>query len=370
MRITDLTEYIEKIASKRLALDWDNTGLLVGDAHKKVKNILLTIDVTAAVIAEADKNGTDLILSYHPVIWDGLKTVTPDGPGSAVYELIKKDIAVYSIHTAFDIVEGGVNDLLAEMIGINAGIPIGDFVDDPDGPKYKFVVFVPADSVNDVAEAIFDAGAGAVGNYTKCAWRTEGTGSFLPGGGANPAVGKKGRLEYVNEIRLEAIVPACKINNVVSAMRKAHPYEEPAFDVLRHFETDRLFGLGRMGELEKPATVEKLIERIRKTTGAEFFGIVGPKKKTVKKAAVCAGSCGKIINTVISSGCDFYLTGEIKHHQAMAASEAGVTVICLSHSVSERFALKKIAKRLQKDLDGVTIRISKKDKDPFVWKAL
>ena len=144
MKLKEITEQIEKMVPLSLAQDWDNVGLLIGDGNKNVKRILLTIDITADVVAEAKSLKTDLIVSYHPVIWDGLKKITTEGPSSIVHELIRRNIAVFSIHTALDVVSGGVNDGLAEIIGIEDGKPIGDYVDNPVGDNYKLVVFVPA----------------------------------------------------------------------------------------------------------------------------------------------------------------------------------------------------------------------------------
>jgi len=370
MKINEIAAVIEKIAPPALAQDWDNVGLLTGDPEKEINSILITIDVTKAVVAEAKKLGIDLILSYHPVIWDGLKKVTADGAGAVVYELIRSGIGVYSIHTSLDVAAGGVNDALADIIGLADPEPIGDYVDDPQGPYFKLVTFVPAADVDRVAEAVHAAGAGVIGNYARCSFRTEGTGTFQPLEGAKPAIGARGRLEKVDEIRFESVVPASRVAAVVAAMRKAHPYEMPAFDVLRHYDVESRFGLGRIGSLAKPAPLSEIIDRVKKVTGACAIGIIGPQKRTVRTAAVCAGSCGKIIQTVIDRKCDLYLTGELKHHQALAAREAAVSCICLSHTVSERFALKNLAKQLKNGLKGVTIRQSKKDTDPFVWKTI
>ena len=229
---------------------------------------------------------------------------------------------------------------------------------------------MPTKSAAKVSNAIFKAGGGAIGNYSNCGFSTAGTGSFLPLKGANPAIGKQGRLEKVDEVRFETIAPESKVQACIEAMKEAHPYEEPAFDCFKLYNNQDKFGLGRIGQLGKPASMKKIVERIKRETGAKAFGFVGDEKRMVKKAAVCAGSCGKIINTVIAEQCDLYLTGEIKHHQALAAQEAGVSCICLSHSVSERFILKKLAGLLRKDLKDVAIRVSKKDADPFKWKEL
>lgn len=370
MKITKITAEVEEIAPLKMAQDWDNVGLLVGSGAKDVKNILVTIDITAEVVAEARRLKTDMILSYHPVIWDGLKTVTADGPGAVVYELVRAGICVYSIHTAFDAATGGVNDALADIVGIIDPEPIGDFVSGPGGEQYKLVTFVPKENVKRVAEAIYAAGAGRIGNYSHCGFQTEGVGTFLPLEGAKPAIGERGRFEKVDEIKLEAVVPGDKVGAVVSAMHKAHPYETPAFDVFRHYDVQSRFGLGRMGALARGEALSAIIQRIKKVTGAKAIGIAGPQKRTVRTAAVCAGSCGKIINLVIAAKCDLYLTGELKHHHALAAKEAGVTCICLSHTVSERFALKNLANKLKKRLKNVTIKISKTDADPFRWKNI
>jgi len=370
MKIKDISERIEKIVPLNLAQDWDNVGLLIGDVQKNVKKILLTIDVTNDVVAEARKLKTDLILSYHPVIWDGLKEITSEGPSSTVYELIRRGIAVFSIHTALDAATGGVNDGLAEIVGIEDGKPIGDYVVNPASDNYKLVVFVPVESVAEVSNAVFAAGAGAIGNYSHCGFSADGTGTFLPLEGAKPTIGKKGKLENVPEIRFETIVPAEKLDKVVTAMKKAHPYETPAFDIIKLYNNQNEFGLGRIGKLAQPLRIKQIINRIKKYTGAKAVGLIGNEKRLVKTAAVCAGSCGKIINLVVAAKADLYLTGELKHHQALAAQEAGLTCICLSHTVSERFILKKFAKQLQKQLNSVTIRVSKKDADPFKWKNL
>jgi dinuclear metal center YbgI/SA1388 family protein len=370
MKVKDIAEKIEKIVPLKLAQGWDNVGLLIGDEQRNVKNILFTIDITKDVLAEAKRLKTELIISYHPVIWDGLKKITADGSTSVVYDLIRSGITVFSIHTALDSAVGGVNDGLAEIIGIRDGKPIGDYVGSPSGDNYKLVVFIPIESAAKVSNAVFAAGAGVIGNYSNCSFQAEGTGTFLPLEGAKPAIGKKGKVEKVAEVRFETIVQTERLDAVIAAMKKAHPYETPAFDVFKLYDNQNKFGLGRIGELEKPMQLNKIVERIKRYTGARAIGIVGEEKRLVRKAAVCAGSCGKIINLVIAAKADLYLTGELKHHQALAAQEAGLTCICLSHSVSERFILKKFSKELQKQFKPVTIRISKKDADPFTWKKL
>ncbi len=370
MKVKDIAGVVEQIAPLGLAQSWDNVGLLVGDPERRIENILLTIDVTQAVVDEAKALKTDLIVSYHPVIWDGLKQVLASGPTRVVHELIRSGIAVFSIHTALDAVVGGVNDGLAEMLGIVDAKPLGDYVEYTPQENYKLIVFVPVDALDKVTNAVFAAGAGAMGNYRDCGFGTDGTGTFLPLEGAHPAIGKRGRREAVHEMRFETIVPAEKLDAVVAAMKQAHPYEMPAFDILRLFGYGSRFGLGRIGPLARPAKVGRLVEQVKKQTGARAVGLVGDSKRLVRTAAVCAGTCGKILNTIIAQKADLYLTGELKHHEALAAQEAGLTCICLSHTVSERFMLKKLARQLKARVKPVAVRISKKDADPFTWKNI
>ncbi len=370
MKLHEITAAIETIAPLKLAQGWDNVGFLVGDPTRDIKRILITIDTTRAVAAEAKRFKADLILAYHPVIWDGLKRITADGATAPIYELIRANIGVFSIHTALDAAAGGINDALADILPLAEAKPIGDYVENPTGPQYKITTFVPDTAANTVAEALYAAGAGAIGVYSHCGFMTEGVGTFLPLEGANPAIGKQGQLERVSEIRLETVVAADKVAAVIAALRNAHPYETPAFDVFRHCDVENKIGLGRMGRLKKPMSVDGIVQNIKKITGAKAIGLIGNKKRTVRTAAVCAGSCGKLLDGVIAAGCDLYLTGELKHHQALAAQEAGLTCICLSHTVSERFALKNLANALKKCLKPVTIRLSQKDADPFSWKQV
>jgi dinuclear metal center YbgI/SA1388 family protein len=370
MKVKEIAAVVEKITPLGLAQPWDNVGLLIGDPEQDVRNVLLTIDVTQAVVAEAKKLETDLILSYHPVIWDGLKKIRTDGPSRSVHEIIRSGISVFSIHTALDAVGGGVNDGLAEILGIQDPKPIGDYIQYSPQDYYKFVVFVPVEDMAKMANAVFEAGAGWIGNYRNCGFHTEGTGTFLPLEGAHPAIGQQDRFEEVHEARFETIVPSDKVEAVVEAMKKAHPYEVPAFDIYKLFDYASRFGLGRIGRLAEPMRLDRILEAVKRRTGAKAVGLVGDQKRLVRKAAVCAGTCGEILNLIIAAGADLYLTGELKHHQALAAQEAGLTCICLSHTVSERFVLKKLAGQIEKLAPEVTIKVSKKDADPFTWKSV
>jgi dinuclear metal center YbgI/SA1388 family protein len=370
VKIQDVAAAMDTICPLSLAQDWDNVGLLIGDPNARVRQILVTIDTTPAVVKEARRIKADLILSYHPVLFNGVKRITAQGPDAHIYELIRAGIGVFSFHTAYDVVPSGVNDALAEAVGIADPKPIGDFVADPESPAYKLITFVPQDAVNAVADAMYEAGAGRIGHYSHCGFQSAGQGTFLPLDGAKPTIGQQGQREIVPEIKLETVVQADRIDAVVAALRRAHPYETPAFDVFRHYDLENRLGLGRMGRLTEPARLDVLLERIKQETGARAAGIVGEHRRMIRQVAVCAGSCGRLIQTVVAQDCDLYITGELKHHLALHAQQAGLTCVCLSHSVSERFALKKLIKQLKKRLPKVKIRLSAQDRDPFEWKSL
>ena len=370
MKLKDIQTAIETLAPLPLAQDWDNVGLLLGDGEAEVQSILMCIDTTAAVVDEAIRLQADLIVSYHPVMFEGIKRLTAQGPNAHLYRLIQQGIGLYSFHTAMDVAPGGVNDALAAAIGLVNPTPLGEFVEAPDGPAYKVITFIPLDHVTPVAQAMYEAGAGQIGHYAQCGFQSEGTGTFLPLDQARPFVGQRGKLEQLQEIRLETVVRADCVQAVIAALRSAHPYEAPAFDVFRHHDVEQQLGLGRVGLLEQPASLDVILERLKTHTQAPTVGIVGPRKKTYAKAAVCAGSCGKILFQALAQACDLYVTGELRHHTALAAQEAGLTCLCLSHSVSERFALKKIMPSLKKRLPRVKMRVSRCDKDPFEWKTL
>jgi len=367
MKLKKMMPHFEAIAPLELAEDWDNVGLLTGDPEQSIKKVMLAIDLTQAVFEEAKAQKVDLMLTYHPPVFEPVKKVVAgQGVSPLLYEAIRAKMAIYTMHTALDCVRGGVNDLLAEIVGIEKSQPLQAQGFD-EKKMCKMVVFLPESDVASVSQAIFDAGAGHIGKYSRCSFRCEGTGTFQGEAGTNPTVGVANVFEQAAEFRLETIVPVEYLSAVVAAMIKVHSYEEVAYDVipLLHGQTET--GLGRVGDLGKPVSKKILIEHIRKTFKQKVVGIIGPTTGKVTRAAVCAGSCGSMLNQVIGQKCDFYLTGELKHHFALELQEAGVTTVCLSHTNSERIILPELAKRCRSKCDGVKFVVSRKDRDPFEW---
>lgn len=369
--LTEIMHHLQTLAPLELAEQWDNVGLLAGDPNQQIRKVLLTIDLTRAVLDEAQQAGAELLLTYHPPVFDPLKRVIKgQGASPLLYEVIHSGMAVYTVHTALDAVRGGVNDRLAEVMGIADPQPLKEPDQDTE-QLCKLVVFLPESDLEKVSEAIFTAGAGHIGNYSHCSFRVEGTGTFKGDESTNPTVGQVGVLEQAPELRLETIMPVACIPQVIPAMVAAHSYEEPAYDLYpvlqRRGGVGAGVGIGRYGDLSNTVTKKELIETIKQRLGVGTVGVIGPTDGSASRGAVCAGSCGSILQRVIGAGCDFYLTGELNHHNALKLQEAGVATVCVSHSNSERLILRHLAQQLRSLCSGVEFIVSTEDKDPFTW---
>lgn len=362
MRLQQLIDAMEMIAPTRFAESWDNVGLLAGDPAQEISRAMLTIDYTREVAEEARTGECDCVIAYHPPIFEAMKRVCAP---SLVFDAIRRGVAVYSPHTALDIADGGTNDMLAEVLGLNAE-RTGPLRPSPTKPNsLKLVTFVPADALEKVSAALFEAGAGRIGNYTRCSFRGEGTGTFFGEAGANPAVGQAGKLETAPEVRLETLVPLDKLAAVVMALRASHPYEEPAFDLLQLHAEPAGRGMGRIGDLSATVDRGQIIERIKRGLGLAQVLIAGPTAGPARRLACCAGACGDLLNDALAQGADVYLTGEMRHHDALKAAQRGMTVVCALHSNSERKVLGRLKDRLVAMLPELGLMIAKADRDPF-----
>jgi dinuclear metal center YbgI/SA1388 family protein len=361
MKLSDLTCVLEDLAPLRYAESWDNVGLIVGDPKQPASKAILTIDYTTAVAREAQSAGCDVVVAYHPPIFDGLKRIV--GP-SAIHDAVRRGVAIYSPHTALDVAPGGTNDVLCEAMGLTDARPLRVTSDTKAG-HCKLVVFAPQDAAEKVSAAMFDAGAGRIGNYTRCSFLIPGTGTFFGEAGTNPAVGERGKLQRVEEIRIETIVPLLKVGAVVAAMRKAHPYEEPAFDLNQLAAPPEGLGQGRVGEFKEPVDRAELVERIKRGMSIGHVLVAGPTAGSATKVACLAGAGGEHLKDALAERADVYVTGEVRHHDALRAAERGVTVICTLHSNSERAVLPRFKQRIEEKLPGFPVIISEADRDPF-----
>jgi dinuclear metal center YbgI/SA1388 family protein len=360
MQLRQVVDAFEQIAPTRYAESWDNVGLLAGDPNQDVSRALLAIDYTGDVAREGELLGCDLIVAYHPPIFKAVKRLVA---GDVVFDAIRRGVAIYSPHTALDVAEGGTNDVLCDVLGVTRRSPLK--LAEVKSTHLKLVTFVPEQAIEKVSQAMFAAGAGKIGNYSACSFRTNGTGTFFGESGANPVVGQAGRLEQSPEVRLETVVPIAKVIPVIAALRESHPYEEPAFDLNQLAAPPLGIGMGRVAEFDSPVARSELFVRIKRGLEIDHLLIAGPMDGVVRRVATCAGACGDLLDDAIAQKAELYLTGEMRHHDAIKAARAGITVVCTLHSNSERATLKRLKQRLEQALPGLVCHLSQQDRDPF-----
>ncbi|MCO6437192.1 MAG: Nif3-like dinuclear metal center hexameric protein [Phycisphaerae bacterium] len=363
--VADVESAMDRIAPPSLAQDWDNVGLLVGDRAARVQRAMLCIDLTPAVVDEAVKSQADFLMTYHPPLFRPVKRlIMSDGDmESLVLRCIQAGIAIYAPHTALDAAEGGTNDALSNLCGLAHAEPL-EFASPPPGTLFKLITFVPADHLDRVADGLFEAGAGHIGGYSHCSYRLAGQGTFLGGESTNPTVGKRGKLEQVDEMRIEVVVPQKSLPKVCAALRSAHPYEEPAFD-LYPLQAPPVQGIGRVGMFPGPVTLEALAAKLRRSTKTANVQLVGDPKRTIYRAVIVAGAAGSLPLKAQLGRDDVIITGEIRHHDALTFSRLGCTAIALGHWASERPVLASLRDRLANALPHVDVAISESDTDPF-----
>jgi dinuclear metal center YbgI/SA1388 family protein len=361
MLLSDLLQILDEIAPTRMAESWDNVGLLTGDPGQTISRALLTIDYTPQVAAEAAEQRCELVIAYHPPIFNAIKRITAP---SLIFDAIRRGVAIYSPHTALDVADGGTNDLLADVLGLRERQPLR--LIEPKARAYKLVTFVPEADVERVASALFDAGAGHIGRYTRCSFRSPGTGTFMGDESTNPTVGEKCVYERAPELKIETVCPISRLAEVLAALRASHPYEEPAFDLVQLAAPPEKIGQGRIGSLA-PTAADELIARIKRELGLAHVLVARAHgaMDAVTRAACLAGAGREHLKDAIAQKAQLYLTGEIPHHDALAAAGAGVTVVATLHSNSERAVLRRLREKLAAAAPGVSFHVSSVDQDPF-----
>lgn len=381
----DVVAHLDARYPQRTAEAWDRVGLVVGAPHDEVRKILFAVDPVRIVVDEALEWGADLLVTHHPLLLDPVSSVAATtAKGAAITALLRGGCALYVAHTNADSAERGVADALADVVGLVDRRPLvaaaSDAID-------KHVVFVPTPSATAVVDAMAGAGAGAVGEYSRVAWTTTGVGTFVPSDAAHPAIGSAGVREEVAETRVEMIAPRGARARVVAAMRAAHPYEEVAFDVLELATRPASTGLGRVGTLDRPATLRELAQHVAAVLPATEHGVrvAGDLDAPVATVAVLGGSGGSLFDAVRAAGVDVYITSDLKHHQVSELREevereallrgepaAGARpfVIDTAHFASEWPWLTYAEQDLVHDLGpiGTTVetRVSTRCTDPWV----
>jgi len=369
MNVNSVVKILEQIAPLEYAAQWDNVGLLVGSSEWLADSILLTIDLTDAVLREAIDSKIHMIVSYHPPIFEAFKSLTDASTKQrTVLELVMSRIAVYSPHTALDAAPAGVNDWLASCVGNGDVRALESLESLPETEQCKIVTFCPAEAVDRVRNGLASVGAGRIGKYRLCSFELEGKGTFFAGEGAKPAVGAHGSLQRVDEVRLEMVCAKAALGLAMITLRESHPYEEPPIEIYPLLpRPQRHIGQGRRVTLDQPVTLKAIVESIKQRLSARqvqaAVGHDAPSK--YQRIGLCAGAGGSLLAAAIDQGCQLFLTGELRHHDILNAQARGCTVVLAGHTNTERGYLKPLRKRLIDLLPGVTVNISKRDADPL-----
>jgi dinuclear metal center YbgI/SA1388 family protein len=364
--VANLLDLLERLAPAQLAQPWDNSGLLVGDKAAPVCRMLAALEVTEAVLAEAVAGGYDTVLTHHPLLFTAVRSLVEAHPKERLLRgLVQNHLTLIACHTNLDAAPGGIADIAAEALGLRFVTPL-----EPASAGWvKFVGFVPADALDKVAAAVFEAGAGGIGDYSECAFATQGTGWFTPGLGSHPRVGELGSPERTPEVRWETVAPKERAAAVVRAFVAAHPYEEPAFDLYPVNDLLPVLGLGRVGELSAKTTVKSLAERVAEVFGLPWAAWSGDGAGQVTRVGVLPGSARGSVELALGR-CDALVTGDLGYHYSELASERGMAIIDAPHGDLECWAFKRWCGPLGTLLafEGVELVVSDKWRSP--WKRV
>ena len=363
MTIREIVTYLESIAPLAYQESYDNAGLIIGDSEMTINSALIALDVTEAVIDEAIETGCELIIAHHPILFKGIKRINGNSfVERCVIKAIKNDIAIYAAHTNLDSVMGGVNSKICEKIGLtNLSIlaPVKEQL-------LKLVTFIPTDHLDKVREELFAAGAGAIGNYDKCSFSSDGTGTFRGGDEANPYVGEVGEFHFEKESRFETIIPRHLKNKVVNALLKSHPYEEVAYDIYPVENSLSEVGSGMIGELPGAENEIDFLSRLLQIFGCKTLRHTYLLGKPVKRVAVCGGSGSFLLPAAIAAGVDLFVTADMKYHDFFDAEEK-IVVADIGHYESEQFTKELFYEILIKKFPNFALRLSEVKTNPVLY---
>ncbi|MHC5113596.1 MAG: Nif3-like dinuclear metal center hexameric protein [Planctomycetota bacterium] len=369
MKVRDVVSVVESIAPLSGAESWDNVGLLVGAPTWPASRVMLTIDLTRPVLEEAIAARTRMIVAYHPLIFEPLPAVNDATETSHLaLDAIRAGIAVHSPHTALDAAPGGVNDWLCEAFGHGDVRALQSQSDLPSTESHKIVTFCPRDAADAIRDALASAGAGRIGAYERCSFEIPGQGTFQGGADTRPAVGRRGVLERVDEVRLEMVCSAPALALAVTTLRQFHPYEEPPVEIYALQPRPRRdTGAGRRITLDRKLGVTAITEALKKHLGVRRLSVAPGRDapRTIRTIGLCAGAGGSLLRAALDQGCELFLTGEMRHHDVLAAQAAGCTVILAGHTNTERGYLKRLRRLLLKELPKLDVSVSKRDAHPL-----
>ncbi|MBT8271860.1 MAG: Nif3-like dinuclear metal center hexameric protein, partial [Bacteroidia bacterium] len=361
--VQDVLDHLDSMASLHYAEDFDNVGLLVGNPEANVSGILITLDSTEAVIDEALENKCTCIVSFHPIIFKGLKSLTGGNyVERTVMKAIKHDIAIIAIHTALDNDHHGVNDKICERLGLtNREILIPKA-----GTIKKLSTYVPTSQAGELRTALFNAGAGEMGNYSHCSFNIEGTGTFLGNEVSSPTLGEKGELHKETEIKLTMIFASHLESKILQTLFKSHPYEEVAYEVITLNNANQTLGMGMTGKLSNPMAEEDFMSFVKERMHVIVIKHSELLNKSISKVAVLGGSGSFAIEAAIRSGADAYITADLKYHDFFRA-ENNILLMDIGHYESEQFTKSLLLEYLTKKIPNFAIILSQTVTNPVKY---
>lgn len=345
--VKDWIDLVHGLYPPRHAASWDNVGLQVGDPSWPVERVLVALDVTGKVVAEAAEQAGTLLLAHHPLLFRPLDRLTPEtASGRTALAAAANKVAVAAAHTNLDVAAdgAGTSDPVARALDLQEVRPLTS--EGGGTSRFKLVTFVPADEVEVVLTALASRGAGTIGEYERCSFQVSGTGTFRPGDGTDPHVGTIGEDNRVAEVRLEMVVPAGRVREVVDALLAAHPYEEVAYDLYPLHDLSP-HGFGRVGRLPSPMPLRAVAAAIRERLPAPHLRFAGEPDRLIRTLAVVGGAGDSLIGAARAAGVDCYVTGDLRHHVTLDALEQGLTLIDAGHHATEAAALPSWMERLR-----------------------
>ncbi len=358
MKVKDITNAIEAYAPLYLQESWDNAGMQVGNPDSEVKGVLLCTDVREEIVDEAIERGANMIISHHPLLFRGLKKIVGRTyQERIVAKAIKHDITIYCAHTNMDSAQGGVNFKMAEKLEMK-NVQV---LDPQQGTQRKIVVFVPIEAAEMVEKAMCDADAGRLGNYDRCSYQMKGEGHYRPLDNAEPWAGKVGEIHHEPEVRIEVLVNKALCGKAVAAMLNAHPYEEPAFDIITLENGDKYAGLGVIGNVE-PQDAREFLEKVKHAFEVETVRYSGNLDRTVSRIAMCGGAGAEFTGLAMSQGADVYITGDMKYHD-FQGNEDRIILADIGHYESEHYTKEIFYDIIQKKNPNFAVDFAKSEKN-------
>ncbi len=363
MIIKDVIDYIEKFAPLSYAEDFDNVGLLIGDRNKKVKGILVSLDTLESVIDEAIAKNCNFIVSFHPIIFSGLKKLTGKTyVERVIIKAITHNIAIYAIHTALDNSFDGVNAKICEVLALeNRSILISQ-----KNTIKKLITFVPKNEAKAVRESLFKAGAGTIGNYSHCSFNIAGIGTFKGNESSNPTLGKKGEMQREDEIQIGVTYPKHLEQNILQALHETHPYEEIAHEIMTLENTNQHIGMGMVGEFKNPMNELDFLNFIKQKMKVSCIRHTELLGKKIKKVAVLGGSGAFAIEAAKRAGVDAFITSDVKYHQFFQA-EKQLIIVDIGHYESEQFTKNLLVDYLTKKIPNFAVILSEENTNPVKY---